>query len=128
MDNFNDKYKKKNPFTVPEGYFEGLTDQIMDKLEKKETVAKPKFIHIIKPYLGLAAIFVLALLIVQALFPLVVDKGQMLKKEQTEQTAYVPEGIEEDIFDSQFNPTNDEIIEYLATEVNDYELMYAGNY
>ena len=34
MENFDDKYKKRNPFTVPEGYFEGLTGRIMDRDRK----------------------------------------------------------------------------------------------
>jgi len=34
----------------------------------------------------------------------------------------------EDIFDSQFNPTNEEIIEYLASEVDNYEMILAGIY
>lgn len=38
MDNFNDKYKKKNPFTVPEGYFEGLNEQIISRLESRKSL------------------------------------------------------------------------------------------
>ena len=36
--------------------------------------------------------------------------------------------LEDDIFDSEFNPTSDEIIEYLATEIDDYELILANVY
>ena len=35
MENFDDKYKKKNPFTVPEGYFDELTGRITGRIEKK---------------------------------------------------------------------------------------------
>lgn len=128
MENFDNKYKTKNPFTVPEGYFDGLTDKVMHRLDKQEKPQKPRFIQVIKPYIGLAAIFVLALVIVQALFPLVVDKGQLIKRGNTEQVIQAQEVAEEDIFDSHFNPTNEEIIEYLASEVDNYELIYAGNY
>jgi len=36
-DYLNRKLGRNNPFTVPEGYFEQLTDQIMAKLPEKET-------------------------------------------------------------------------------------------
>lgn len=128
MDNFDDKYKKKNPFTVPDGYFDGLTDQIMQRVEKQKEPRRPRFLQVLRPYMGVAAIFILALMIVQAVMPLVVDKGQLFPRDTVEQVMMTPEEIEEDIFDSHFNPTSDEIIEYLASEVDNYELMYAGVY
>ena len=36
MENFDDKYKKKNPFTVPEGYFDELTGRITGRIEKQK--------------------------------------------------------------------------------------------
>ena len=45
--------------------------------------------------------------------------------EQTQQTATTDNEV---IFDSHFNPTNEEIIEYLTTEVDSYDLIYAGIY
>lgn len=128
MDNFDDKYKKKNPFAVPDGYFDGLTDQIMNRVEKQKESRKPKFVQIIRPYMGVAAIFVLALMVVQVVLPLAEIKEQRLVRDSTEQLARTPEITETDIFDSQFNPTSEEIIEYLAAEVDNYELMYAGVY
>lgn len=128
MDNFDVKYKKKNPFTVPEGYFDGLTDQIMQRVEKQKEPRRPRFLQVLRPYMGVAAIFILALLIIQAVMPLVVDKGQLFPRDTVEQVMMTPEEFEEDIFDSHFNPTSDEIIEYLASEVDNYELMYAGVY
>lgn len=128
MDNFDDKYKKKNPFTTPDSYFDGVTDRIMERLDEQEKPRKMRLIQVLKPYMGLVAIFMLALLVVQVLFPLVVDKGQLIRKETSGQVLQVPEGSDEDIFDSQFNPTSEEIMEYLAAEVDNYELMYAGIY
>lgn len=124
MENFDDKYKKKNPFTVPEGYFDGLTDQVVKRMEDQKRSEKTKVFRIVRPYLGLAGVLVLALLVIQAIFPLITDRSQMLVKENSE----MAETPEEDIFDSQFNPTSEEIIEYLASEVNNYELMYAEIY
>lgn len=129
MDNFNDKYKKKNPFTVPEGYFEGLNEQIISRLEKQEKLQNPGIVQIFKPYMGLVAVFVVALLVVQALMPLVVEKDhKLIPKNAGEEMAQVTDSLEEDIFDSHFNPTSEEIIEYLASEMDNYELMYAGIY
>ena len=129
MDNFHDKYKKKNPFTVPEGYFEGLNEQIISRLEKQEKPHKPGIVQIFKPYMGLVAVFIVALLVVQALMPLVVEKDyKLMPKNAGEEMSQATDALEEDIFDSHFNPTSEEIIEYLASEVDNYELMYAGIY
>lgn len=128
MDNLNDKYnEKKNPFSVPEGYFDGLTDRMMDKLKEEQRPQRVRLTQLIRPYLGLAAIFVLALLVIQLVFPLVVNKNQLIVKNDG-QITQVQEEIEEDIFDSHFNPSNEEIIEYLAAEVDEYELAYADLY
>lgn len=127
MENFDNKYKKKSPFTVPEGYFDKLTDRVVEHVNQEKKSRKVRFIQIVKPYMGLAAIFLLALLVVQVIFPHVVDKNRMLLKdgEQIQQTATIDNEV---IFDSHFNPTNEEIIEYLTTEVDSYELIYAGVY
>lgn len=128
MDNFDDKYKKKSPFTVPEGYFDGLTDRIMEQVVKDEEPRKFRFIQVVKPYLGLAAIFLLALIIMQMVVPRL-DKSRMLMKGDAQIVQQQPSALEsEEIFDSQFNPTSEEIIEYLALEVDNYELIYAGVY
>ena len=36
-DFLNSKMGKRNPFTVPEGYFEQLTQQVMDKIPQAAT-------------------------------------------------------------------------------------------
>ena len=118
MENFDDKYKKKNPFTVPEGYFDELTGRITGRIEKQKEVKKSSS-------LGLVAIFFLALMVVQILFP--GAKNTDLPDIEGE-NAIVQEMEAEDIFDSQFNPTNEEIIEYLASEVDNYEMILAGIY
>ena len=128
MDNFNEKYERKNPFTVPDGYFEGLTDRIADRVNEEQKPKKTRFIQIVKPYMGLAAIFLLALLIVQVVLPGVVDKRQLLNKNVEVVSTPTQETTIEDIFDSQFNPTSEEIIEYLASEVDNYDFLYAGIY
>lgn len=53
--------KKKNPFIVPEGYMEGLTDQIMNSLPEQKPEEKERtavsFMDRVRPWLYLAAVF-----------------------------------------------------------------------
>lgn len=62
MNSENDleQLKEKKSFRVPEGYWEGLTDRIMEKLPEKEFVpVEPRKITImeyVRPWLYLAAI------------------------------------------------------------------------
>lgn len=130
MENIDDKYKKKSPFTVPEGYFDKLTDRIAERVQEEKKPQKVRFIQIVKPYMGLAAIFMLAFLVVQVVFPHFIDPNKMILKEgeTVEQTQQAVATDNEVIFDSYFNPTNEEIIEYLTTEVDSYDLIYAGIY
>lgn len=58
-----------NHFTVPEGYFENLTSEVMNKLPEKEksafTLREPTKWDKIKPWLYMAAMFVGAALIIR---------------------------------------------------------------
>ena len=54
------KIGKKNPFTVPENYFENFTQELMDKLPAKEAVLQteaPTLWQRVKPWLYMAAMF-----------------------------------------------------------------------
>ena len=67
--NILDELKGRQPFRVPEGYFEGLTEDIMSRLPE-HTAAKSKKISLFertKPLLYLAAMFAGALLILNTL-------------------------------------------------------------
>ncbi|MDE7374542.1 MAG: hypothetical protein K2M86_04355 [Odoribacter sp.] len=119
MENFDDKYKKKNPFTVPDGYFDDLTERVMRRVEEKKTRKKVRFF---RSYMGWAAVLVGALFVTQVLYTVITDRGA------AESVAYGADGGEKNIFDSHFNPTSDEIIEYLASEMDDCEWMIAGIY
>lgn len=128
MENFDDKYKKKNPFSVPDEYFNGLEDRIMQRLEKQPQRSKTRFMQMVTPYLGLAAIFLIALFVLQVFLPSVIDKDQKIVQQNSQiARVQVEETDDEDIFDSRFNPTSEEIIEYLTLEVDSYELI-AGVY
>ena len=53
------KYGRKTPFSVPEGYFEHFTDRLMKRLPDKETQAAPVVTmwDRVKPWLYMAAMF-----------------------------------------------------------------------
>ena len=36
MDNLDEKYKSKNPFSVPDRYFDTLGDRVMDRIKDEE--------------------------------------------------------------------------------------------
>ena len=52
----------------------------------------------------------------------------MLKKESAEVVQEANDRKEDVELDSSFNPTSEEILEYLSTEVNSYDLIYAELY
>lgn len=52
-----ENYRRKDPFRVPEGYFDSLTDRVMNRLpEQQIQVKKPRAIGL-RPYLYVAAAF-----------------------------------------------------------------------
>ncbi len=54
-----DKRKGKNPFTVPENYFNDFESNLMDKIQVKEEKIKVPMVQMVKPYLYIAASFLL---------------------------------------------------------------------
>ena len=65
-DNKLNKLKNRQPFRVPEGYFENFTEDFMSRLpEKQETETKiVSFSERLKPLLYLAAMFAGALILI----------------------------------------------------------------
>ena len=116
MENMDNKYKKKIPFTVPEGYFDHLPDQIMNRIEKENKVKYRTFL----PYIRWVAVFVIGFVGVWTFL------GMSSLQKISLFGINLREEKEEIIFDSQFNPTSDEIIEYLVSEVEDYEVLVAN--
>lgn len=129
MENSDNKSKNKNPFSVPEHYFDGLTEKVMARVDQEERPQKAGWLITCKPYLGLAAIFLIALFVVQVIVPHFIDSSRMLKKEGRVLAGYetADPGKEYEL-DAGFNPTSEEILEYLSTEVNNYDLIYAELY
>lgn len=55
-----DRLKGKNPFSIPEGYMEGLTDHIMSRIPEQAPRKAAKQISLldrIRPWLYMAAVF-----------------------------------------------------------------------
>ena len=89
------KIGKKNPFTVPENYFENFTQELMDKLPTKEAVLQteaPTLWQRVKPWLYMAAMFCGIMLSVrifvgnpqQEEFPISQAEAEMLPEEEWE--------------------------------------------
>ena len=125
MDNLDEKYKSKNPFTVPDRYFDTLGDRVMDRIKDEDgKTRKTSLIQTLNPYLGLAGLFAFAMIVVQLLVPNLVDENRMLLKGGGRAGGAARAG-EENIFDADFNPSREEIIEYLSQETDPIEFLYA---
>lgn len=125
MDNLDEKYKSKNPFTVPDRYFDTLGDRVMDRIKDEEgKTRKTSLFQTLNPYLGLAGLFVFVMIVVRLLIPNLADENRMRLKngEQANMTAQTEN---ENIFDADFNPSREEIIEYLSQEADPIEFLYA---
>ena len=123
MDNLDEKYRSKNPFTVPDGYFESLGDRVIERVKEAGKPKRTSTLQILKLYLGLAGVFVFAMVIVQLLLPRLIDENRMLAKKVQKAPAVQEE--EESIFDTDFDPSREEIIEYLSQESDVTDFLYA---
>lgn len=126
MDNLDEKYKSKNPFTIPDRYFDSLGDRVMDRIKANEQPKKENWSRAFRPYLGLAALFAFAMIMVQLVLPYWIDENKMLVKNAPGETP-VPQTEEEAVFDADFNPSREEIIEYLVQETDVTEFLFAEN-
>ena len=87
MDNLDEKYKSKNPFTVPDRYFDTLGDRVMDRIKDEEgKTRETSLFQTLKPYLGLAGLFAFAMIVIQLLVPNLVDENRMLSKMKSRRT------------------------------------------
>ena len=127
MDNLDEKYTSKNPFTVPDGYFDALEDRVMSRVKENETPKQTSLLLTLKPYLGLAALFAFAMVVVQLVLPGAVDENRMLIKKGEQPEVIASQTEDENIFDADFNPSREEIIEYLSQETDPLEFLYAEN-
>ncbi|MGV8096828.1 MAG: hypothetical protein AB2L24_33650 [Mangrovibacterium sp.] len=134
----NSKFPKENPFEVPEGYFDAIEDRIEERIRgaEKGNHSNQKFVLIIKPILGLAASFAIAFLLIyypiNKILPWYTAKHAGEKTEETNLNEELIAGygyLDERTFflalTTQESPTDfesDEIISFLSSELNDYEV------
>lgn len=135
---------KKNPFKTPENYFDSIEDRIMHSIEHEKTIKKSsgpgKIYRILKPALGLAASFALVFLLVY--YPVKYFSSDKLVKTQAPVTdttvnevndfySVVISSIDESTLvnalisedeSSQEKINPDEVIAYLASDMNDVEI------
>lgn len=85
-DNILKKCGKKNPFKVPEGYFENFKDNLMDKLpEKENSIHKISTWQRIKPWIYMTAMFCGLMLSVKVFLEKPDTEKQMFTTSQTAQ-------------------------------------------
>ncbi len=115
-----DDFKGNNPFTVPDGYFEGLQSQIMSKIPEK-IIEEPKKITMMdrmRPLVYMAAVFAgLGLF-----FNLLVGNGNENKTGQTD-SMLVQNSISSPQSIAAIETDNDEeYLEYLEEQYANYIL------
>ena len=92
------KVGTKNPFQVPEGYFENFTQELMSKLPEKEAYvpeAEPNLWTRVKPWIYMTAMFVGIMLSVKIFvdkpqkedFPISMIEAEQLSDEEWENIA-----------------------------------------
>lgn len=108
-----DELKGTNPFKLPEGYMEGLTDQIMSKLPEipKEEAPEVSLLDRVRPWLYMAAVFVGLLLMFKGFSFFQTDKSSSGTDGTTYQTATLNKNIFVD---------SEEDLEYLEYLENEY--------
>jgi hypothetical protein len=93
-------YQRKNPFTVPVGYFDTLADRVARRARKNALAGRPSRRPL--PFLArlTACVAVIALVVLAARWAYT----------GTKPASSIP------ALDATFNPTPEEILEYLASE------------
>ena len=125
------KIENKNPFNIPDNYFEDMTDAVLKKAGAASQVKKVGFLTIARPYLMLAAAMIgfaiISYLAIEFLIPgSGTDSFEVNYAELTEylsseidETTIVEEVIKADMDDELIIPTQD-IIDYLIDTNIDY--------
>jgi len=134
----NSKYSRENPFDVPEGYFDMVEYRIEERIraEESESTRGQKFIRMVKPILGLAASFALAFLLIYYPITKILSKytagttGQQSEKTKLDEEFLTDYGyLDENTFflalTSKEEPADfesDEVLSFLTSELDDYEV------
>lgn len=95
---------RENAFRVPEGYFDALTSQVMDRLPEKVSVpvqnAEPTLWQRVLPWLYMTAMFVGAALIIRVASVRPSTETELLAADEAEQeTEYISTAIDNSMLD-----------------------------
>lgn len=147
-----DNKLKHNPFATPERYFEKLDKEILKhvhtqtrnysyeqdekSIANENKTVSASIISILKPIIGMAAMVGFAMFILNIIFENYIDDSQKLRTIDnitiSSNEADLSDSIIHDVdklleenvfFDNDFNPSNEEIIEYLIEDIDNFELF-----
>ncbi|WP_281643648.1 hypothetical protein [Bacteroides zoogleoformans] len=98
------KTGRENPFRVPEGYFERLSSEVMDRLPEKEkqavTQREPTRWERVRPWLYMAAMFIGAALIIRVASSDHTPAADSVVADETEaQMEYINMAVENSMMD-----------------------------
>lgn len=132
-----DALKNNSQYTVPDGYFEEFSEKLREKITIDENQAERSFIQILKPQLALVASFAALFLLAYSVFKVFIPEKENLLLSEQEIYATLENELD-DIDDAtiiqyldnntkeqsytDFNLTEQEIMEYLSEESSDMDL------
>lgn len=103
VESIRKKLGKENAFRVPDGYFEGLTQEIMQQLPEKDLLsdyaAQPTMWQRVRPWLYMAAMFVGAALIIRVASVPNRTAGVELAASDDAESEYISMAIDNSMFD-----------------------------
>lgn len=116
-----ERLKGKNPFLVPEGYMEGLTDQIMSRISEQTYEEEKKTVSLmdrIRPWLYMAAVFAGLGLFFKAIVGFLPEDGMNRVDSLLVNTAVPQEAL--DLIQDEMNDEDEEYLEYIEAQYADY--------
>ena len=128
----SNKYNRKDPFKVPENYFDDLPERVMYKISAGKENEHRGIIYMIRPYMMFAAAMIIFVLISYTGLKLIfqIPEDKMQDKLLGEYTELLLEDIDDLMIINEFTESmdysfsedlsNEEIIEYLVNEDIDY--------
>lgn len=97
---------KENPFRVPDGYFENLTSEVMNRLPEKEKVTtvhnEPTTWQKVRPWLYMTAMFIGAALIIRVAstdHKPAVDRDRVAAEESETEIEYINMAVDNSMLD-----------------------------
>ena len=132
------KIKEKDPFKIPEGYFDQVTDIILDKTVSKPGRKKGKILEIAKPALMLAAAMIgLVIISYAGLRILIPEKEINMNYDLAEISEYalneiddlsiikqlINEQADQQEFQTEDDTEDNDIINYLLDDDIDYTII-----